>query len=356
MRSQEEALNLTAAERRQRPIRCQVSQPDPDQGVCLAQDLTDQVVSKGGHGLVGRQGGQKVSQLGDGHVAEVADVLLAERDPARLLPDSVALAVGAGQHHHRAADILAAGEQKAQPGEQAETAPGVGALYLPAVQNVVSGLVGQLAERRVHIRFEASCQQVLKAGQHPGLGQYLTQRHVGTGHQFLHHQLELNPASLALEAHALGRVRRKVAGFEAFFGVAALATHQVVADHRCAGRTGDAAFARVEQAQVGQQLRLGADQRARVALPDDGLLDGDRWTDARDLIEGVFLGQCWQQADGLQVVPLTLLKDDVEDEAGFPRTADPGDDHQLPFGNADADVFQVVEPCALDHDVLHRSA
>ena len=68
-------------------------------------------------------------------------------------------------------------------------------------------------------------------------------------------------------------------------------------------------------------------------------MDGDRWTDPRDLIEGVFLGKCREQADGLQVVPLALLKDDVEYETGFPRTADTGHDNQLLFGNADVDVF-----------------
>ena len=103
--------------------------------------------------------------------------------------------------------------------------------------------------------------------------------------------------------------------------------------------------ARVEELQVIVQLRHRADGGARSAHRV-GLVDRDRRRDALDrvhlrLVHAIEELAC-VRAEGLDVAPLALRVQRVEDERGLARAGDPGDDDQLPGRERKRQVLEVV--------------
>ena len=98
---------------------------------------------------------------------------------------------------------------------------------------------------------------------------------------------------------------------------------------------------RIEQAEVGEDLGAGADHGAGVALPDNGLPHSDGGADPGDLVERVLAGHVADHANRLQVLLASLLKDDVEREAGLARAADGGDDDEHVLGEVTSMCFRL---------------
>lgn len=57
--------------------------------------------------------------------------------------------------------------------------------------------------------------------------------------------------------------------------------------------------------------------------------------------------------EAFHVTPLPLGVDGVKGQGALPRARDPGDDDELPPRELQADVFEVVLPCAPDDDAVH---
>src|SRR5712692_485667 len=109
--------------------------------------------------------------------------------------------------------------------------------------------------------------------------------------------------------------------------------------------------AREKQHQVVVQLGHGADRRARGAHRV-GLVDGNR---GRDALDGLDLGLVHTveelarvRAEGLDVAPLPLGVERVEDERRLPRARNPRDDDQLAGRDRQAEILEVVLAGATD--------
>ena len=135
--------------------------------------------------------------------------------------------------------------------------------------------------------------------------------------------------------------------------------HRVALDPLAALRAVGAAGARVQQAQEVVELGGGGDGGARVAR---GVLlpDGDGRSEAADLVH-VRLLHALQELPGvggerLDVAPLALGVDGVEDQGRLARARNAGDHRQPVVRNVERDVLQVMDPRAADQDeVVHRS-
>src|ERR1700676_3720098 len=124
-------------------------------------------------------------------------------------------------------------------------------------------------------------------------------------------------------------------------------------DFAAATRAESAGGARVEQAQIIVNFGGRGYSRTRVA-GGVFLLDGDRWSDAGDFVYvGLFdaleelAGICGKRFD---IAPLAFGVDSVEGQAGLSRSRDSGDHGYGIVGNLEADVLQVVNASAGNHD------
>ena len=123
-----------------------------------------------------------------------------------------------------------------------------------------------------------------------------------------------------------------------------------VTQHLVAATPADgAARARIQQAQVVVDLGLRADRRARIAQAVL-LADGNGGTDAVNLVDIRLLHPVQELPrvgrQRFNVPPLPFRVDRVEGERRLPRTAHPGHDDQLPLGQRQVDVLEVVRPRA----------
>ena len=107
------------------------------------------------------------------------------------------------------------------------------------------------------------------------------------------------------------------------------------------------------QLQVVVELGHRAHGRARAAHRV-GLVDGDRWRHALDLVHrrAVHAVQKLARigAEGLHITALTFCKQGVKHQAGLARTAGPGDHRQLAGADVDVEVFEVVLTSTTDAD------
>ena len=109
----------------------------------------------------------------------------------------------------------------------------------------------------------------------------------------------------------------------------------------------------IEQAQVGVDLGEGA-HGALVPAAAGALLDGHGGRDAED---GIHIGAgggldelAGIGVEGLQIAPLPLGEEDIEGQRTLAAAGDPGDDRELPVGDADAQVLEVVLAGVADVD------
>ena len=105
---------------------------------------------------------------------------------------------------------------------------------------------------------KTSSDQVLEAGIYACINQNLSQRHFSVRDELLHHQLEVNTPSLALQTHSLRGVGGKIVGLQPLFHVPAASANQVLANRCSTDGAIHAALTGIEQAQVCQYLCLGA--------------------------------------------------------------------------------------------------
>ncbi len=138
-----------------------------------------------------------------------------------------------------------------------------------------------------------------------------------------------------------------------------------IAPHRStAAAAKELTRAREKKLQVVVQLGHRPDRRAGRAH-GVGLVDGDRRRDPLDRIDLGFVHAVEElprvRAEGLDVAPLPLGVERVENERGFPRPRHPGDDDELARGDLEREVLEVVLAGAADDDrgavatVLHAA-
>ena len=117
------------------------------------------------------------------------------------------------------------------------------------------------------------------------------------------------------------------------------------------------AGARKQQPQIVVDLGRGGHRRARIArgvfLPD-----GNRRRDAVDLIDVGLLHALEKLPrigrQRLDIAPLPLRIDGVEDQRRLPRPGNAGDHGQLVVRQPQVDVLQVVDPRTADLQVILR--
>jgi len=115
------------------------------------------------------------------------------------------------------------------------------------------------------------------------------------------------------------------------------------------------ADARVEHAQVIEDLGDRADSRARV-MAERLLLNGDGRGEAADVVDRGLLHLVHELpgvgGEAFDITPLPFGVDGVECERRLARAADTGDDHEPVARDAHRDVLEVVLPRAAHDDVI----
>ena len=131
----------------------------------------------------------------------------------------------------------------------------------------------------------------------------------------------------------------------------------VWADGLVAGRAGSGGDAGPEEFEVVVYFRHGAHGGAGGA-DGVGLLDGDGWGDAADLVDQRFVHAFEELAgvggEGFDVAALAFCVDGLEGEGGFAAAAGAGDDVEFTEGEVDVEALEVVLAGTADGDAVRR--
>ena len=370
LRGQPDALDLAAGERVRGAVEAQVAEPEPFEQVRLFEEGGADGLAGGPAGRIELHAPELPGQTADGHRADVGDGPARDGHPEGFGPEAAAAAGAAGEGPGEAEDVVVPFRPEDRLHDRQDPfvialLAGLGDDALPAeprfegvlavtdedaiapVEDDVALGIGQVAPGDVDREAVGPADLVEDLHGHLGVDDVAVRRRQGQG---------------AL-AQGPGRVGDEEIGIDAVLDAEAPA-----------GRAG--AFGGIErehpprQAQpVGRAAQPG-EEEAEVVVdlgqrPDRGpgaggrrpLADGDGRGEAADVSD---LGppELAQELAGvggerLEVAPLRLAEDDVEDERGFARARNAGDDGHPAVRDVDVDVAEIVLRGVTDGQDVH---